>query len=110
MNIIQLFAILFSLFAASRVFLRTKDKKLTIPEFVFWMFIWGSLIITAFIPDVTSMIANFVGIGRGVDIIIYMSIGTVFYLIFRLYVKLEDVERELTVVIRELAFMKKRKK
>ena len=109
MSIIQIFAIIFSLFALSRVFLRTRDKKLTIPEFAFWMFVWLGLIIAAFFPGLISRVAEIVGIGRGVDIIIYMSIGVLFYLIFRIYVKIEEIEQEITFVVRQIAFMKKKK-
>ncbi|MBU0757908.1 MAG: DUF2304 family protein [Nanoarchaeota archaeon] len=110
MAIIQVAAIIFSLFALSRVFLRAKDKKLTIPEFLFWIFIWGAFIVTAFFPDLLSVAAKFVGIGRGIDVLIYMSVATLFYLIFRLYIKLEELEQEMTLVVREMAFIKAKKK
>ena len=95
MTILQFFAIIFSLFALSRVLLRTKDKKLTIPEFVFWIFIWSGLIVLAFVPYVSVALAEVVGIGRGIDFIIYVSVGLLFYLIFRLYIKIEEIEQQM---------------
>ncbi len=102
-------ALVFVTFAASRAVLRAKDKKITIIELFFWLGIWGGLIFVVFFPNIISRVADLVGIKRGIDVIIYTSVGVIFYLIFRLYVKLEDIEREITKVVRELALNKKKK-
>jgi len=102
-------ALVFVTFAASRAVLRAKDKKITIIELFFWLGIWGGLIFVVFFPNIISRVADLVGIKRGIDVIIYTSVGIIFYLIFRLYVKLEDIEREITKVVRELALNKKKK-
>ncbi|MBD3203663.1 DUF2304 family protein [Candidatus Woesearchaeota archaeon] len=110
MTILQLLILIFSFFALSRVILRTRDKKLTLYEFIFWVFVWASVIFIAFFPGVSTFFANLVGIDRGVDILIYSGIGLLFYLIFRLYVKLEELEQEFTVLVREISFIKKKEK
>lgn len=109
LTIIQSMALVFVTFAASRAVLRAKDKKITIIELFFWLGIWGGLIFVVFFPNIISRVADLVGIKRGIDVIIYTSVGVIFYLIFRLYVKLEDIEREITKVVRELALNKKKK-
>jgi small membrane protein len=108
-SIVQIFAFVFVTFAVSRALLRAKDKKITIFELFLWLGIWGGLILVVFFPGITSYIADIVGIGRGIDVIVYTSIGLLFYMIFRLYVKLEDSEREITQLVREIALMKKKK-
>jgi small membrane protein len=109
-TLIQIMAVGFVTFAMSRAILRAKDKKISTIELFFWLAIWGGLIIVVFFPGITSVIADIVGIGRGIDVIVYTSIGLLFYLIFRLYVKLEEVEREITLVIRDNALHGKKKK
>jgi small membrane protein len=106
---IQILAFIFVTFAASRAVLRAKDKKITLIELLFWLGVWGGLIVVVFFPGLTSYVADLVGIGRGIDVIIYTSIGLLFYMIFRLYVKFEESEREITRLVREIALMKKRK-
>ena len=103
MQPIQIIAIIFALFALSRVILRAKDKKLTTKEFIFWLFIWIALIIIAFFPEVSIFFADMFGLRRGMDLLIFASIGILFYLVFRLYIKLEEQEREITKVVREIA-------
>ena len=100
---------MFVSFAGSRAVLRAKDKKISLGELFFWLAIWGGLIFVVFFPDITSYFAGFLGIGRGVDVIVYMSISLLFYLIFRLYVKLEEAEREITMLVREHALNKRKK-
>ena len=110
MEIIQIVIIIFALFALSRVLLRFKDNKLNRNEFIFWMLVWISIIIISIIPGITGILSQKLGIGRGIDLIIYVSIIVMFYLIFRLYVKLETVEREITAIVRKVALDKKEKK
>mgnify|MGYP001561203442 CR=1 FL=1 len=54
-------------------------------------------------PQTTDVIAKLVGVGRGADFIIYLSLIALFYLMFRLFGKIEDVEREITKLVRKLA-------
>lgn len=42
---IQIIAIIFAIFALTKVILRLREKKLTINEFIFWASIWTILII-----------------------------------------------------------------
>ncbi|MEM2138968.1 MAG: DUF2304 family protein [Candidatus Woesearchaeota archaeon] len=108
MTIIQILAVIFFSFAASRAILRAKDKKITIIELFFWLSIWFGLIFIVFFPDYLSKIANFLGIGRGTDVLVYSSIVILFYLLFRLYVKLDELESEITKLVREIALKKKK--
>src|SRR3972149_12047370 len=107
---VHIVAVLFATFALSRAMLRWIDKKISHGELVFWIVIWSGLIFVVFFPDVTTQLANAIGIGRGIDVIIYTSIGLLFYMIFRLYVKLEENERRTTILVREMAIVEKTKK
>ncbi len=102
--LLQVLVVLFALFAFSRALLRFKDKEITWKEFLFWVVVWVGVIVLAIVPDISSSLSNLLGIGRGVDLIIYTSIIALFYLIFRLYVKLEVIEQNITKITREIAF------
>lgn len=107
---IQVIIIIFALFALSRTILRFKDEQITTLEFIFWSLVWiiGSIIVLN--PNSTFYLANLFGIQRGVDVIVYISIVILFYLIFRIYVKIEKLEQDLTKIVRELAIGKDKKK
>ena len=105
---IQIIITLFALFALSRTYLRLKDGKITKAESVFWTFIWLSAITVAFIPQVIIQLSELFGLGRGLDLAILSSIIVLFHLIFKLYVKLEATEQEITELTRKLTLDRKR--
>ncbi len=108
--IFQALAVVFALFALSRVVLRLKDGKITWPEFSFWTVIWAAVIVVAINPDLTFTLSNALGIERGVDVAVYCSIIILFYMMFRMLVKMEMLEQEITKAVRKDAISKGGKK
>jgi small membrane protein len=54
-------------------------------------------------PDLTTRVANFVGVGRGTDLLLYLLVAVFLYVVVGFYLKFRDVERQLTVLARRLA-------
>lgn len=100
---IQIFLLAFSFFALTRVFLRAKDRILSMRMAFFWAFIWIAALIGVLLPVTTTKLASFFGVGRGVDVIVYISLTLLFYLVFRIYVMIEDLRHEITFLVRQLA-------
>lgn len=96
MTALKIIILVFILFASSRAFLRFKDKSLTKKGIVFWFCIWSALLIFVFYPGLSNMIASFLGMGRGIDSLFFLSIILLFYSVFRLYVKIDKVDKNLT--------------
>lgn len=107
MLLIQVLLSIFLLFALSRVMLRFWDKQISPKEFFFWAIVFAAAILITFFPNKTSDLANFLGIGRGADLITYASIAILFYLVFRIYVYLEDLRHQITEVVRKIALKDK---
>jgi len=105
---LQIVVVLFALFALSRAILRFKDGRITKGELTFWSLLWIALIVFVFLPGIASFISNMLGIGRTVDAVMYAAIIVLFYLIFKIYVKIEGVEQEITTVVRKVALRKKK--
>ena len=103
MTPIQLIIVLFTLFALSRTILRYRDRVVSRNELVFWVVIWLSVIVLAVLPSVTSFFSTLFGVSNIIDIMVYLSIIVVFYLIFRLYVKIESLRQDITKLVRSLA-------
>lgn len=103
MTIIQVILALFLLFALSRVFLRFRGGQIRATEFIFWALLFTTAILVVVLPTETTRLANSLGVGRGVDLVVYASIIMLFYLVFRLYVLLEDVRHEITELVRKIA-------
>ena len=107
---IQLFLLVFIIFFLSRVYLRSREKVISTKASLFWLSVWVIALIGVILPATTSKIASLLGVGRGVDVILYLAISLLFYLVFRLYVVIEDVRREITALIREIALANSSKK
>jgi hypothetical protein len=104
--LIQWFLILFAGFAVARTFGQFRRGRLPRRSFFFWLFFWVVFATVVFLPWTTEAIARAVGVGRGVDLAIYVSLAVLFYISFRLFVKIEDLEREITKMVRQEALEK----
>lgn len=109
-NLIQIFLTVFLIFALSRVILRFKGGNLSLAGLLFWSVSFGLAAFFVIFPIYTSEIARSLGIGRGVDVIIYASIIILFYLVFRLYVYMQDIRKEITDLVKKIALKDIQKK
>src|SRR3972149_1706304 len=100
---IQIILLAIIIFAISRVYLRFREGVLSRQATFFWLFIWIAGLVGVSLPQTTTRIAELFGVGRGVDIIVYISLALLFYLVFRIYVMIEDLRSEITYIIREIA-------
>ncbi|MBI3609122.1 MAG: DUF2304 domain-containing protein [Nitrospirae bacterium] len=89
--------------ALGLVILRYRQRKIDAFGFFLWMALWGGAATVIVFPDSTLVVAHLFGIGRGVDLVLYVSIILILYLLFRVYVRLEQLDREITQVVRALA-------
>ncbi len=103
---IQIVLLAFIIFAISRVILRVKEKVLSTQSALFWLLIWLAALIGILLPATTTRIAGIFGVGRGVDVIVYISLALLFYLVFRIYVMIEDIRHEITILVRQIALQK----
>lgn len=103
MSIIQILITVFAIFALSRTIWQFKRGVLTFMWLLIWLVFWLSVGFVAVLPQTADMVARVVGVGRGADAVIYASLLALFYLIFRVYIKIEQVEREVTGLVRKLA-------
>lgn len=102
----QIIVDLFCLYAAFRVAQKIKSHSLSLRWGIFWLAFWlcGGLVIS--LPWTTSLLAARLGVTRGVDLVVYVSVIALFYLVFRLTLKIERQERNITKLVRELALKK----
>lgn len=106
---VQIMLLVFVLFAASRAVLQFRGGTIRFGALTFWLLIWAVAIVAIFYPEETTRLAKILGIGRGVDVVVYASIAILFYLVFRLHVYLENIRTEISRLIREVAIKEVKK-
>lgn len=90
-------------------FLRFRENKMSLGMLVIWSIVWIVLIVLSIFPEATIYFANLTGIGRGLDVILILGLIGCYYLIFRIYNKLENIEQEITHIAREIALKRENK-
>ena len=100
MHAIQIVLICFAVFAMSRVMIRYRRGNMRMVDLGLWLLFWVAVVVVAWLPDTTNLLARWLGVGRGVDTAMYLSILVVFYLLFRSFAKIEDLDRQLTRIVR----------
>ena len=101
-----LFQSLFSLFALFAIVSVVKKKQETLlgsKGTIFWIVFWLSASVFVWWPNSTVILANYLGIGRGTDLILYVSLVIIFFVLFRLHIKIESIGRDITKVVRKEA-------
>lgn len=79
------------------------QRKIKPVEAVLWSCIWIAAMTVITLPEATTLVAHVLGIGRGVDVVIYLSVPLGFYLVFRVYEKMDRLDHDLTKIVRYLA-------
>lgn len=100
---IKIILTLFAIFAWSRAFLRFKEKTINFKELAFWTLVWVATIAIVYLPGKATVLAKLLGVGRGFDAMVFIAIISLFYAVYRLYVRSNEQEQELTRLIREIA-------
>ena len=90
-------------------FLKLRQKRITLGEFLIWSALWTVLFVFAEFPTIPSYLAHMVGIGRGVDLVVYTSIFILFFIVFKIYVRMEDQNRKITELVRQIAIKRSKK-
>lgn len=103
MSAMQLVILFIVLLIWWRLYLRFKNNELTVREFVEWFIFWLLVAGVTVVPDTTSYLAALLGVGRGVDLVVYLALLLIFYLLFKIFLRLEKNDRQLTQVVREMA-------
>ena len=105
--VLQILFVGFAIFALSCVVHRFKEGGLSLGGLIVWSLVWIGSAVLILLPGTTWLLARLIGVGRGVDAVIYLSIIAIFYGLFRMYAKLEFIEHEITGIVRELALREK---
>jgi hypothetical protein len=100
MHAIQIVLVTFAIFAMSRVLIRYRRGLMRVLHLELWLLFWVGVVVVALRPETTNLLANWLGVGRGADTAMYLALLMVFYLLFRSFGKIEDLDRQLTRVVR----------
>lgn len=80
-----------------------RRRRLTGPVGAAWLLLWIAAAVSVAFPSILVTLANILGIGRGADLILYLSILFMFGGFFLVYLRFRRLDEQLTRVVRHLA-------
>ncbi|MDO8648400.1 MAG: DUF2304 domain-containing protein [Candidatus Peregrinibacteria bacterium] len=99
----QIAAPIFSLFALAYAWNLVLRQKKTIWEACFWSIFWGAVALIALYPSALSYLSAATGIADQENAVLVTFLGILFFMVFYLVIRLEELEQRHTKVVRMLA-------
>lgn len=106
MFLFQSLATIFILFVMIRVVARYRDARIPKSEIWVWLIFWSVIAIAIWWPRGTDILANYLGISRGYELVVAISIAILFYLMFKVFTHLHQLQYQTTKLVRKLALEK----
>ena len=97
--IIIVLAIISTLYFAIRV----RRNQSTIPTLILWIIFCIAIIFIGYFPHFTDPIANLFGLQRGLDFVVILGFAFCIYVIFKLYVKVDNMNQDISELVRQIA-------
>lgn len=103
----QTLALLFILFFIIRLVQQKKKKQIGGNEFVFWISFWGlGAIAIIFLKQLDQLVEILGFSGSGINFLLYLAILSLFYLIFKLRLKINKLDKDLSDLVRHITLKK----
>lgn len=78
-------------------------KKKTALEAIFWTLFWGAIAAAALFPNALSYLSAVTGIANQENAVIITFLGILFFMVFYMVIRLEELEQRHSRLVREIA-------
>ena len=99
----QILVSLFVVLNIGRIIRQARVQKMTVSNVLAWTLLWLVVLVVFWLPDSTGYLANILGITRGADLMIYASVLLIFFLLFKIFIRLNKIEESITKLVRQRA-------
>jgi len=100
---IQVLISIFIFFVLLRLYINVREHKISLKTSLAWLIIWLSVLTVFWSPELASRLAIIFGIGRGSDLIVYIAIIVIIFLLYRVFVQIEKINSDISHIIRDIA-------
>ena len=102
----QAFSLLLAIVAVSKSYVDFKAHRESLQMFVLWTLTWAAIVFVALVPRTIDIL--FSGSNAGIGRFLGMAVVFVFFLLYRVYVRVERLEQKITTLVQEVALREKR--
>ena|SRR5438309_10178120 len=108
--VLKILTLTFAIAAALRLIGRYRRGQALAFEFTFWLFVWSGLAVVVFVPQQTDRFAHFLGVSTGYNALTFIAVTGLLYATWRLTARVQQLERDLTRIVRADALEKAEKR
>lgn len=102
--VIQIVATIIILSIFSQLIRKILKDKASLTKIIFWVLFWGISLVIIWLPKETiDNIGSIFGVGRGIDVLVYLSIIFLLYNDLRLNGRIDVMDKKITKIVREVA-------
>jgi len=92
-------AIFIICFFIGKLYSQKRKGTVSTGEFIFWLIFWlASLVLVLFLKQLDQLVASFGFSVSAIQVAVYLAIAVLFYFIFRVRLKLEKMDEDLTKI------------
>lgn len=103
LNPLQIFIVLIAVAAIVKAWRSYASGNLDKRKLIWWTFLWLAGLFVIVLPETTNRLADLIGVGRGVDVVVYVAVVVLFFALFQTSRKVDKLERQLTKLVRAIA-------
>lgn len=100
----EILALIIIFLFIARISWQLHQKLIPKNQFIFWLVFWlicGTLIV--YIKKIDSLVASIGFSSSGIQVLLYIAVALIFYFIFRIRLKLEKIENDISTITRHYA-------
>jgi hypothetical protein len=101
--VIKILTVAFAVFGLSRAVFRWRRGAGLFFELLFWALLWSGVGVVVFVPHYTDRAAHWMGVSSGFNALVFLSILGLLFAVYRLLVRTQTLQRDLTKLIRAQA-------
>lgn len=103
MNLYQILTPLIAFVAILYALSHAARRKKTLLETLLWLVFWGVIALWAVFPSTFGAVGRFLGFKDYENAIIVSVVGVLCFIVFRIVMKIEDLDAKITEIVRERA-------
>ena len=100
----QIFSVLLAAIVVSKSYVDFRARRESLQMFMFWLLTWTGIMFVALRPTIIDyLIVVFGGQRTGIGTVLGMGLVFLFFLLYRIYVRLERIEQTLVKTVQDIA-------
>ena len=100
----KIFSVILASVSVSKSYVDLKGKRESLSLFLFWTITWAGIVFVALFPNVIDILITSFGGGRtGLGTVFGMGLVFLYFVVYRIYTKLENMHQKLTKIVQEIA-------